>query len=423
MKNKNIKGVAQFGVLTIAAMGLASVSAGFSPWDQNQVFATDAIQIQASNEITLPEEEARQGAVELYTTIRRLEITPEYEKASKLFKAYDCQYYDEVNPYNWSRCDKATTEEDVRNALLEVVAEEQKDEVASLPNVGWDTMAHYLPMYEDWREVYNGVMDTYYMVRVWSATDIGVAVGITHELTVSNLTKIMQRTGSIYSLGDKYRSLDMFWDGLLALRADTWTGKISRLQSELEHKPWMNLVRAVYDLERNIGTSSEKYYSDALSDALVQFAGDTYYLSAVRKLEVARNLSDYGQAKVLFDELNMVCGQSSICFTTIRENGYSEKALGAKYNNLVTLTEILHPGVMNELFNYRLMLANLPDENVDNGVPTAPNTGSLKDNDSAGMIVSISIVAAGTIAIVIGGAVMVWLYSPRLRKSCLLNKK
>lgn len=69
------------------------------------------------------------------------------------------------------------------------------------------------------------------------------------------------------------------------------------------------------------------------------------------------------------------------------------------------------------------MLANLPDENVDNGVPTAPNTGSLKDNDSAGMIVSISIVAAGTIAIVIGGAVMVWLHSPRLRKSCSLNKK
>ena len=168
------------------------------------------------------------------------------------------------------------------------------------------------------------------------------------------------------------------------------------------------------------------YYSSNLSAELNYFVGNTSYMSIQQKIVKAKDLSDYGQAKTLFDTLNSVCRQLSDdgeevyslgCFRTIKKAGYTENQLKAKYDDLVRLASILDSKIMDGLYDYRLVLAELPGS--DGAIiPSAPNTGSTGDSELSGTIAKIAVAGVGAIAAIAGIAITTkrYAFSPLKRR-------
>ncbi len=185
------------------------------------------------------------------------------------------------------------------------------------------------------------------------------------------------------------------------------------------NNPWRALILAVYRAEGDSG--SYAYYT--LSDALVHFVGDTSGLTLAQKLTVARDLSEYAQAKVLFDTLNSVCQRvgdgydwfNSTCWSTVKRAGYTEEELAEKYEKLELYARMLYPDILEGLDNYHLVLAELPE--TPGEVPSVPNTGDCSNNNEKGLMIVPQVVLTGVIVAILGSGAIFKLYWSRIKRT------
>lgn len=345
-------------------------------------------------------EEVHTAAEKLVNTIKRLEVTPDYQKVTKFMREWYCLGYISESSTNFYGCEKETNDEDVRKAFLEAVSEDKKaeaeQEIADKNgSVDWyDISTKYIPWYSDgWRRLWaSGVLRTYEGLRNWSTKDS--SLGITPELTVENIEKIFWQTKNIDNVtGYSWDSLENdFYGPLAILTADEWDGKTLRANLKLRDMDWVKIPAFVWAME-NKNNSYDLYYSSSLSEAMLKYAGDTRYLSKEQKLKVARDLSDYGQGKVLFESLNEVYPlfggsgyyESYVYLSNLAKfkDSHTDEQLEKQLDDTMTYAGILYPKLTNELFSYRLVLADLTnDEQVK--LPGVPNTGVLDWNSKAG---------------------------------------
>lgn len=451
MKNTNFKRVAGSGVAV--ALGVMFLASG--ALQNGQAYAIENREVidvealaqvlkdEADGETPAPKlsaEEARSAADELVTTIRRLEATPDYQKTYRLEQAMNCVNYDGTSAENYYNCAHETTTDEIRSALLEAVPNDQKAAAEQLFDdslkkdtdnvsvVAWNVAKAYVPWHIMRERLNRDVIDIHSSLKSWTIS--GQIPGMTPDLTVDNLARIFERTGNIYSLSGHYPILEGFWEDLAILQADTYDAKIARLRNELSSSSlsarWLNLISSVYRAEAAIGTSDERWTSNALSSDLIYFVGDTSNLTVTTKIAMAKNLSDYGQVKTLYDVLWSVCNADddksyigSTCITELRKKGYSESELYSKYEQIARLTKLMFPEIMDGLYDYQLALASLPGDsgNTSPNVPKAPNAGS-EGSELAGTIAKVAVAGMASITTIAGIIITVkrYAFSPLKRK-------
>ena len=231
MKNINTK---QLGCLGAAAALIGGMFTSPIPTyaiesAYNENYAeTITLLANTDTESQLSIEEAYSGAEELVITIRRLEATPDYQKMAKLMRILACQSYDDKQPNNYYGCEKKTTNEEALMAVRAVLPEDKKSQVRDGDDA-WMVAYNLIPYFEEFHDIAYSIDGVYQALKEWSMNGLGV----TSELNVENIAKIMQKTGDIYYLGGGY--LDFyFWNPLELLLANDYTGKTIRLGEKIE---------------------------------------------------------------------------------------------------------------------------------------------------------------------------------------------